>query len=286
MIRRALLMACLVSLGGSFLIARVPNGERVPITDPDRLQVLGFPRDATNVFVRARADLVGKAAEAIDAPETWGPSTGYTVLMNHQFHAADASEYWLVNVASNGSYCLGDVTAECLGYAQLQAPDGAILDQLDLWAYDTSVDSDLHYALIASCEEAGGQTETILDSGDMAENGGEYHFSSTLDGLTVNNSECGYTLRFKFTDGGEPPRGSEIRLRKVRFAWRRQVSPAPATPTFGDVPTDHNFFQFVEALAKSGITGGCGGGNYCPDQPLTRGQMAVFLAKALGLQWP
>jgi hypothetical protein len=25
---------------------------------------------------------------------------------------------------------------------------------------------------------------------------------------------------------------------------------------------------------------------YCPDQPVTRGQMAVFLAKALGLHFP
>jgi hypothetical protein len=34
----------------------------------------------------------------------------------------------------------------------------------------------------------------------------------------------------------------------------------------------------------SGITAGCGGGNYCPDAP-TRRQMAIFLAKALGLHW-
>ena len=30
-----------------------------------------------------------------------------------------------------------------------------------------------------------------------------------------------------------------------------------------------------------GITGGCGGGNYCPDTPVTRAQMAVFLLKTL-----
>jgi len=70
------------------------------------------------------------------------------------------------------------------------------------------------------------------------------------------------------------------------LGYKLQVSPAPATATFGDVPTDHPFFQFIEALAKSGITGGCGNGNYCPDNPVTRGQMAVFLAKALGLQFP
>lgn len=68
--------------------------------------------------------------------------------------------------------------------------------------------------------------------------------------------------------------------------WRRSISPSPAEATFNDVPTSHLFFQFVEALAASGITAGCGSGNYCPDSPLTRGQMAVFLAKALGLHWP
>ncbi len=72
----------------------------------------------------------------------------------------------------------------------------------------------------------------------------------------------------------------------VSVGWKRTVSPAPATATFDDVPTGHPFFRFVEALAASGITAGCGGGNYCPDDPVTRGQMAVYLAAALGLHWP
>ena len=78
----------------------------------------------------------------------------------------------------------------------------------------------------------------------------------------------------------------EIRLRSVRLLFRRQISPAPAVATFADVPTSHPFFQFVEALSASGITAGCGTAIYCPDAPLTRGQMAVFLSKALGLHWP
>jgi hypothetical protein len=72
----------------------------------------------------------------------------------------------------------------------------------------------------------------------------------------------------------------------VRIFYKSPISYAPATATFTDVPTTHPFFRFVEALAKSGVTGGCGGGNYCPDAPITRGQMAVFLAGALGLFWP
>jgi hypothetical protein len=48
----------------------------------------------------------------------------------------------------------------------------------------------------------------------------------------------------------------------VRVYYQLQVSPAPAVATFNDVPTGHPFFRFVEALAASGITAGCGGGNY------------------------
>jgi hypothetical protein len=32
-----------------------------------------------------------------------------------------------------------------------------------------------------------------------------------------------------------------------------------------------------------GIAAGCGGGNYCPEQPVTRAQMAVFLVKTFSL---
>ena len=78
----------------------------------------------------------------------------------------------------------------------------------------------------------------------------------------------------------------EIRLRSARLLFRRRVTPPPAVATFADVPVIHPFFQFIEALSASGITAGCGTGIYCPDSPLTRGQMAVFLAKALGLHWP
>jgi hypothetical protein len=39
--------------------------------------------------------------------------------------------------------------------------------------------------------------------------------------------------------------------------------------------------RFIEDFAARGITGGCGGGNYCPNDPVTRQQMAVFLEAAL-----
>ena len=75
------------------------------------------------------------------------------------------------------------------------------------------------------------------------------------------------------------------KFNNVSIAYRRTVSPAPAQATFSDVPASDFGFQYVEALAASGVTGGCGGNDYCPDDPVTRRQMAIFLAKALGLHW-
>ena len=48
---------------------------------------------------------------------------------------------------------------------------------------------------------------------------------------------------------------------------------------FHDVPASSGFCAWIEELARRGITGGCGGGNYCPNDPVTRQQMAVFLLK-------
>ena len=40
------------------------------------------------------------------------------------------------------------------------------------------------------------------------------------------------------------------------------------------------FYKYIENIFHNGITGGCGGGDYCPDASVTRAQMAVFLEKA------
>jgi hypothetical protein len=51
-------------------------------------------------------------------------------------------------------------------------------------------------------------------------------------------------------------------------------------PRFGDVPASNPFFPFVEAMFNNGISSGCGGGNFCPGNVVTRDQMAVFLLRA------
>jgi hypothetical protein len=51
---------------------------------------------------------------------------------------------------------------------------------------------------------------------------------------------------------------------------------------FTDVPADSPFCPYIEELARRGITGGCGGGKFCPFDPVLRQQMAVFLVKIVG----
>jgi hypothetical protein len=59
--------------------------------------------------------------------------------------------------------------------------------------------------------------------------------------------------------------------------------PACTTPMFTDVPASNPFCRWIEELARRGVVGGCGGGNYCPADPVTREQMAVFIAGAFAL---
>ena len=50
---------------------------------------------------------------------------------------------------------------------------------------------------------------------------------------------------------------------------------------FGDVPFSYWSYENIEKLLESGITTGCGDGNYCPGDTVTRAQMAVFLERGL-----
>jgi hypothetical protein len=61
-------------------------------------------------------------------------------------------------------------------------------------------------------------------------------------------------------------------------------APPCVTPTFGDLPCTSGLARWVDELALRGFVVGCGGGNYCPDQAVTRGQMAVFLTTTFGLK--
>jgi hypothetical protein len=54
------------------------------------------------------------------------------------------------------------------------------------------------------------------------------------------------------------------------------------TQTFADVPPSHSAFEYIETVYANGVTSGCSQSplKYCPSDPVTRAQMAVFLLRA------
>ena len=69
----------------------------------------------------------------------------------------------------------------------------------------------------------------------------------------------------------------------LRARYGAGYSPPPATGVFADVDPSYWAVRWIEQLAAEGITAGCGNGNYCPEAPVTRAQMAVFLVRTFGL---
>jgi hypothetical protein len=56
-----------------------------------------------------------------------------------------------------------------------------------------------------------------------------------------------------------------------------------ANHQFSDVPTGASYHDEVETLVGAGITSGCGTGIYCPGSAVSRGQMAQFMVRGLGV---
>lgn len=286
---RGLLTICLGVLLGLLampVFAEVPANERVLITDPALLESMGFPFDARNVYMRTTA-AAGASEESRDFGITNNHFTGVSpkAFSGREDTAGNPWQYdgGSVNCCLN----LSRRGPEFFADAQIAMPTGVQFTGVRWWANDTNAAANLAIFIFEHCLPgfaAGSETTTILGSADPATTGSGGFQSEfiSIPAHTVSNRDCDYVARVRFdaTTG--------LTLQKVRAQWNRQVSPAPASATFGDVPTFHSFFQFVEALVQAGITTGCSLTPllYCPDDPVTRGQMAVFISKALGLNFP
>jgi subtilisin-like proprotein convertase family protein len=81
------------------------------------------------------------------------------------------------------------------------------------------------------------------------------------------------------------PDTSTLRQQMAVFVLKAKqgssYTPPACTGLFSDVPCPSLFADWIEELANRGVVTGCGGGNYCPTNPVLRQQMAVFLLKTL-----
>jgi hypothetical protein len=224
---------------------------------------------------------------AHDVPPTWGTSEvsfsrlGATELAPDGSSTTYTSTWFPPGVTNYQRWVMGGYP-HLIGYGHV--PGGSLLVQTDENFCETNTSGPYGTISFYFCDALGNCPSSPFFSWDMGTFGAGCQSVGTFYGsgaATVNNAD-GLILvdvAFAHTDGSES-------IGSIGFGYKLQVSPAPGSPTFGDVPLSDPAFQYIEALVASGITAGCGGGNYCPDAPLTRRQMAVFIAKALGLDWP
>jgi hypothetical protein len=174
----------------------------------------------------------------------------------------------------------------CSMLANVRLPAGAVVSRITLDACDPRGDDQVAFSMRRTPSPATSSSLANLTgnvgTGIGATPGCAIFPAPLLAPETIDNEHFTYTLRVSI--GGD---SGETSFTAVRVYYTLQVAPPPATATFGDVPTSHPFFQFVEALVASGITSGCQASPplYCLDQAVTRGQMAVFLSTALGLHF-
>lgn len=66
----------------------------------------------------------------------------------------------------------------------------------------------------------------------------------------------------------------------IRMRYGASLSvPYPSTPYFTDVPPSEFAFSYVQRMKEDAITSGCTTTTYCPSNPVTRGDMAIFMMR-------
>jgi len=166
----------------------------------------------------------------------------------------------------------------------LDLPAGAVIKSMTLFYYDDNASFNIGWSLWmippdhtnAGYEMLFPYTSGTPGYGTMSVD--PYHEASQLHVFDNYNI---YSLSIYL-----PATDHSLSFKGVRIKYQRQISPEPLTASFTDVPTTHGFFRNIEALAASGITTGFSDGTYRPNEFVTRGQMAAFLSRALGLHHP
>jgi len=74
--------------------------------------------------------------------------------------------------------------------------------------------------------------------------------------------------------------------RSGRITVSEQTFTVYQAAQFNDVPSSHPFYLEISKISARGLSVGCGYGNFCPDGPVTREQMAIFIERALGAFTP
>jgi hypothetical protein len=210
--------------------------------------------DAWNVFQNCDLPNIGCTCWADPGP------TFVDVSSSHQFFS------WIESLVDAG------ITAGCSASPPLYCPNAAVTrDQMAVF-------------LLRGIHGAGYQppAATGMTFTDVSTS---TPFASWIEQFSREGITAGCTASPpQFCPGGGVTR-AHMAVFLLRAKHGATYLPPDATGMFADVPVTHPFADWIEQLWREGVTGGCGTSplRYCPEDPVTRGQMAVFLVRTFQL---
>jgi len=248
-------------------------------------------KKAFSLCVALAVILVAPAVAPVVAAEDPAPDDYGTVATN--YHYVSAEEFlpflphvndWVDAGTGGARYVIGSSTS--MISANVRLPSGALVTGMAVVYEDSDAVDDLEVYFYRTWWGIGSRGSEIV---------GPAYFSSGTPGITRSyvDIDPDHTISYQASSFSVQAyrlvalldASPDVQLRGVILYWKRQISPAPVVPTFPDVAPGYWAFQSIEALAASEITTGFPDGTFRPTDPVTRAQMATFLARALGLHW-
>jgi M6 family metalloprotease-like protein len=195
-----------------------------------------------------------------------GEGSGTVLLLRDNPNGVD----WIFERQSGvGEYFLIE-NRQKIGYDLGLPGDGLLIWHIDeSVVYNNFANSDQNRRLV-DLVQADGLGQLNIQGGNRGDTGDPY------PGLYLNRTFNASSVPSSNLHGGLL---SGVSLKKITQDgdW---ITANVFVNTFADVLPSDWFWQAVETLVASGLTSGCGEGNYCPQTATPRAQMAVLLLRA------
>ncbi len=155
-------------------------------------------------------------------------------------------------------------------------------DEGDFYPYLVSVDDKFSTSSQAANPYTNWTTKSTRD-----ELGKIFGFTSLSDARVIESNRSGTVKSVELLGiiSGKPEKliidGKDLKEALNLYSTYYELN---VKDVFKDMKSDDPFTSEVVAIKDLGITSGCEVGKYCPDDPVTRGQMAAFLVRALNLK--
>jgi hypothetical protein len=261
----------------------------------------GIPMSGGPVDVRDRV-----AARTVTCPWLWRELGNWAFSANGRFLIGSTRE------DSHDPYVIWLWEPELLQFGTLQGTvrddTGAPVPHADLWIGDgLYMRADAAGAF--SIDVPATESTTLRVSADG-------YVATSVDGLAITEGETvpvDVTLSREFSDVGDEswaeqsvsdcleagivggyadssyhPSESVTRGQMAVYIARALAGgdggvapPRPGTQSFSDVPADHWAFRYIESCSAESVVQGYSDGSYKPDDTVNRGQMAVYIARAM-----